>query len=127
MSKLLDEFEDQISRPGRLTRRRMLGRLAKASLAIVAAVAGAAIPITAFACRQVVCCCLEYSSNCSWCTSGRTCADCNGISCYSWQCTSGSCTYTCIDCQEVPNPDSGANCSCASFAGGCPRPSEIAA
>ena len=117
MSRLLEEIAGQVSRPGLLTRRRMLGKLAKASLAVAAAVAGAAIPMTAFACRQIVCCCLEYQSDCSWCTSYRNCSNCNGISCYSWTCTSGSCSYTCIDCQEVQNPDSLANCSCASLEG----------
>jgi hypothetical protein len=131
MEDWLIRLERALTTPGAWSRRSFFGGLAKSAFAVVAALAGATIPVSASGCRQVACCCLAYPTNCSWCAAHLDCSSCSG-GCWEWVCCTEcgvgcptctihncNCSY-CIynschfyDCMECSNQ----SCSCASYSG----------
>lgn len=112
MSDWMESLEDRLAKPGRLSRRSLLGKLTKVAFAAGVAVAGSVIPLNAaYACRYVSCCCLDYPNDCSWCSSQLSCwTSCPG-SCWEWVClVGGSSRVDCIECHAQ-------GCACASWQG----------
>jgi hypothetical protein len=116
MSDLIQKAEELVARPGRLSRRSFVGRMAKVSAGAMAAAAGLGqFPSKAYA-GNVVCCNLAYPNNIcnSYYEGTNACPSGCGTS-WTWTCSYNGCPWVCGECYS---------CSC-SFAyplchTGCP-------
>lgn len=108
--KFLYDLEDQIAKPGWLTRRALLNRLVKSCAALAAVAAG--IPLKeAAACSNCqchgtpnnACCCLCWPNN--FCKSDYYSGQCPcSDTPYQWYCTYNGCHIVCGECY---------NCCCS--------------
>lgn len=117
----LEKLENFAAKPGRLSRRTFVGRVAKASAAIAAGLAGIAeFPGAAHA-ANYHCCTLAYPSN--WCNSDFTAHQCPcSDTPWEWLCGENFCTWVCGECYAC-------SCSYAYFIpcnGRCPCTPELA-
>lgn len=105
MTRVIELFEDEMAKPGALSRRRFIGRFAKVSAALAAAGVGLTEFVgTAYA-TNYACCTLNWPNN--FCNSDYMNAQCpSGCGTpYQWSCTiSSGCRYVCGECD---------NCSCS--------------
>jgi hypothetical protein len=105
MSDLIDKAEELVAKPGRLSRRRFVGRMAKLSAGAMAAVAGLAeFPGQAYA-VNVACCTLAYPHNiCNSNYYGTNNCPTNCGTSWTWTCNYNHCPWICGECYS---------CSCS--------------
>jgi hypothetical protein len=107
MSDLIDKAEELAAKPGRLSRRGFVGRMAKLSAGAMAAVAGLAeFPGSAHA-ANVVCCNLAFPNNiCNSNYEGTNKCPTNCGTSWTWTCSYGAnhCPWVCGECYS---------CSCS--------------
>ena len=93
---VLEKIERYVDEPGRLSRRRFVGRVAKVSFGLAAASVGAgALAKPAYASY----CCGLCSDCCGWPLCPDQTGNCpTGCSGYQWYCNGGGCTWVCGEC-----------------------------
>ena len=94
----LEKLENRLSKPGRLSRRSVLGRLSRGCTLAIATIAGIGFYDTAYA-ANAACCNLAYPNN--LCDFGCPCPNPNQ---WAWSCVVGFCVWTCGECY---------NCGCS--------------
>ena len=108
----LERLEEYFDRPGRLSRRALLGKTAKMSAAMVATVSGAgAFADVAYASHTG--CCGLCSLCCGWSECPGGCP--GGCTPYEWTCSNGACSWLCGECCTAMCSGAGcaAECKCS--------------
>jgi hypothetical protein len=117
--EFLHEIEDRIAKPGWLSRRTFLGRVAKVSAAVTAFAAGIQLD-NAYA-VNVACCVLAYSTTCdsNYYQGQCPCPTPHSGDHYEWFCKYNGCTTVCGECYPCKCSYAYQACSlgCPCFAG----------